>query len=214
MNEIINTDNQFSKIKNINIGSHNHLLNIIFGDCINEFYMEYANVNLNLVNEETDKMIKMLKNKELDLVFSKKVDDKEDSDIKFISLGVLHDVFIVGKDSDLSNNVLTKADLKNETIYVPRVYAQTVNRLKSLMENEELNLKNSSYNTILQLVSLGRGIGLITREYIKKEEFKKYNLKEVQSELNMQPVEFGMYVNNSSFRELNNLIKIIKDYFK
>lgn len=73
INEIMYVDNQFSSIKNINLGSHNHLLNKIFGKCINQFYLEYPKVNLNLRNLETDEMLKMLSNKELDIVFSKKV---------------------------------------------------------------------------------------------------------------------------------------------
>lgn len=72
INEIIKVDNNFGKDKTVNIGSHNHLLNIIFGECINKFYLEYPNINLNLKCLETNEMLELLENKELDIVFSKK----------------------------------------------------------------------------------------------------------------------------------------------
>ena len=58
-------------------------------------------------------------------------------------------------------------------------YAQTVTRLKELTKNKKLNLKNSSYNTILEITIKSDSIGLITKEYLEKEELKKYNLVEL-----------------------------------
>lgn len=213
MRMIINTDNKYSNMKNINIGSHNHLLNKIFGKCINEYYLNYQNVNLNLKNFDTDIMLNMLKNQELDIVFSKKV-DYIDNNLKYIKLGFLNDIFIVGKNSKFNEKILKKDDLRENIIYVPRTYAQTVERLNCLMDGEKLNLKNSSYSTILEIVSKTEAIGFITKEYVNQDKFEEYNLIEIKSELDLKPVEFGVYVNsNNSFRELNNLIRIIKTQF-
>lgn len=214
INEIIYIDNQYNSIRNINIGSHNHLLNKIFGKCISQFCLEYPEVTLNLKNFETDEMLKMLKNKELDIVFSKKVNKQEDKNMKYIKLGYLNDVFIVNKNSDLANKILRKDDLKNQIIYVPRTYAQTVNRLLNLMNHQMLNLKHSSYRTILELVNKSTAIGLITKEYLDEGDFENYNLSELKTELNLEPVEFGIYLNDSRFKELNNFIHIIKQNFK
>ncbi len=214
IHEIIYIDNQYNSIRNINIGSHNHLLNKIFGKCISQFYLEYPEVTLNLKNFETDEMLKMLKNKELDIVFSKKVDNQEGRNIKYMKLGYLNDIFIVNKNSELVNKIISKNDLKNQIIYVPRTYAQTVNRLLNLMNHQTLNLKHSSYRTILELVNASTTIGLITKEYLDEGDFEKYNLSELKTELNLEPVEFGIYLNDSRFKELNNLIQIIKQNFK
>lgn len=214
INEIMYIDNQFSSIKNINLGSHNHLLNKIFGKCLNQFYLEYPKVNLNLKNLETDEMLKMLSNKELDIVFSKKISNLDNPNINFIKLGYLNDIFIVNKDSDLANKILTKSDLKSEIIYVPRTYSQTVNRLLSFMDIQELNLKCTSYNTILDLVSSSSSIGLLTKEYLNKGDLKKYNLVPVDTELNWGPIEFGIYyLGSNRFKELNDFIQVIKTHF-
>ena len=213
IDEIMKIDNIFSKDKHINIGSHNHLLNVIFGECINEFYLEYPHINLNLKCLETNEMLEMLKNQELDIVFSKKVNDFKSKDIKYFPLGLLNDVFIANKNSNFANKIVSKKDLENTTIYVPRKYAQTVIRLINLLNNKNLNLRNSSYNTILELASKSDSIGLITKEYIDSDKLEKYNLVELKTEFNLDPVEFGIYFNAVKTKEVNYLIKIIKENF-
>lgn len=209
INDIIKIDSKISKNKNVNVGSHNHLLNIIFGECINKFYLEYPNINLNLKCLETDKMLEMLANKELDIVFSKKVENLKLKGIKYLHIGYLNDVFIANNNSSFASRIVSKKELENAIIYVPRTYAQTVIRLKELLNNG--HLKNSSYNTILELTSKSETIGLITREYIDDAEFERYNLTELDTELKLEPIEFGIYFTEDRKNEVNLLIKIIKE---
>lgn len=211
--EIIEIDKQYAKIKSIHVGSHNHLLNKIFGKCINRFYLEYGNVDLNIENYETDRMLKMLASYELDIVFSKKVEGMKYKNIQYRKLGYLHDIFIIHKNMVDVKEKLQKEMLKDKIIYVPRTYAQTVKRLYKLMQGESLNLRNSSYNTILELVSKTNAIGFITKEYIDKESLEKRNLKEIEFENGLEPVEFGIYLNDKHFKELNGLVKIIEEQF-
>lgn len=67
--------------------SHNHLLNVIFGKSINEFYLQYPNVDVDFMCLETKEMLEMLENKEIDIVFSKKVDNYKTKNIKYLHLG-------------------------------------------------------------------------------------------------------------------------------
>lgn len=211
--EILHIDNQFSSLKNINIGSHNNLKNKIFGKCINKFYLEHSNVNLNFINEETDEMLEMLSNNELDVIFSKKVDNLNYSNINFLKLGYLNDVFISNKKSNLSKKLLSIEDLKNQIIFVPSTSSQAFARFKNLMDIQELDLKSSNYDIILESVSSISSIGFITKEYIDEKAFKNYNLTELKTELNLPSIEFGLYLNNNKFKELNDLIRIIKTHF-
>lgn len=211
INTINKIDDKYSKVATINIGSHNHLLNKIFGNCINKYYLNYKDVNLNIKNFETDVMLDMLKKHELDIVFSKKVSDFKSNNIKYIKLGYLNDIFVASNNSKFKNKILRKDDLRKEIIYVPRTYAQTVARLKSLLEYEDLRLKNSSYNTILELVSKTDAIGFITKEYVDNEKINKYNLIEIETEIQLHPVEFGIYLNDNSFKELQEFIKMIEN---
>ena len=209
--ELNKVDGQVGKEKSINIGTHNHMGSCIFGDVINEYCLKYPNVNLNLICEETPEMMKKLKNKEIDIVFSKKDNEDIANKIEYIKLGYLHDVIIASKESAFAQKELT---LENQTIYTPRTYAQAVARIKELTLGKNLKLRNSSYKTILELASLGKALGLITREYIDKNDYKKFNLVEVKTTIELGVVEFGIYISSNTFKELNNLIKLKKEYFK
>lgn len=212
--ELNRIDSQISKEKFINIGTHNHMWSCIFGDIINEYYLKYPNVNLNLICEETEQMLNKLKNKELDIVLAKNYNCNIPYGIKYIKLGYLHDIFITNKESKFAIQKLTIENIENQTIYVPRTYAQSVARLKELTQGKKLNLKNSSYKTILNLSSSSNSLGLITREYIDKKDFEKLNLIEVKNSIGLGEVEFGIYINSVKFKELNDFIKLIKSYFK
>lgn len=212
--ELNRIDVQVGKERFINIGTHNHMGSHVFGNVINEYCLKYPDVNLNLVCEETREMMKKLKNKELDIVFSKKDNTEIQEGIQYIKLGYLHDVIIASKNSEFATQKLTLENIENQIIYVPRIYAQAVYRIKELTLGKSLKLKNSSYKTILKLASSGEALGLITREYVDKDEYKTFNLVEVETSINLGEVEFGIYINSTKFKELNNLIRLIKKYFK
>ena len=211
--ELNKIDREISKDRYINIGTHNHMGSCIFGDVIKEYCLKYSNVDLNLICEETPKMIKMLKNQELDIVFSKKDSNEVLNGIEYTKLGYLHDVIIASKNSNFANKELTLDDIESQIIYTPRTYSQALKRLEMLSFGKKLNLKNSSYNTILELTSSGKALGLITREYVDENDYKKFNLVEVKTTLELGEIEFGIYTNSNKSTELKDLIKMIKEYF-
>ena len=206
-------DGQIGKERCINIGTHNHMGSCIFGNVINDYCLRYPNVNVNLICEETTQMMRKLKNKELDIVFSKKDNTNICDDIQYIRLGYLHDVIIASNKSIFAVQKLTIENIEDQIIYVPRTYAQATYRIKEALKGKKVKLKSSSYKTILELASSGKALGLITREYIDKNDYKELNLVEVETTIGLGKVEFGIYTNSAKFKELNNLIKLIKDYF-
>ncbi len=213
INKVIEVDNQFNQNEKIVIGSHNHLLNIIFGESISEFCLNYPNVDLDLICLETKAMLEMLKNKEIDIVFSKEVKYFKSRNIKYLHLGFLNDIFIANKNSCFEHKIFDKTCLQNSTIYVPRKYAQTVMRLVKETNGIKLDLKNSSYNTILEVVSKSEAVGFVTKEYIDNKDLEKYNLIELKNNLNLEPVSFGIYYCMDKYNKVSNLIKIIKGQF-
>lgn len=206
-------DRQVCKDKVINIGTHNHIGSCIFGKALNKYYLKYPNVNLNLVCEETSEMMKKLQNEELNIVFSKKDNTEILNGIEYTKLGYLHDVIIASKNSDFANKEVTLDNIGTQIIYTPRKYSQAVKRLETLSLGKKLNLKNSSYNTILELTGSGNALGLITREYVDENDYKKFNLVEVKTTLELGEIEFGIYTNSNKSTELKDLIKMIKEYF-
>ena len=122
--------------------------------------------------------------------------------------------YFASKNSNFANKELTLDDIESQIIYTPRTYSQAVKRLKTLSLGRKLNLKNSSYNTILELTSSGKALGLITREYVDENDYKKFNLVEVKTTMELGEIEFGIYTNSNKSTELKDLIKMIKEYFK
>lgn len=211
--EIMLIDNEYSSMKSINIGSHTCIFHKIFDTCIHQFNLEFPKVNLITKSLDTNEMLQMLSNKELDIVFSKKVDSLNLPNLQFIKLGYLNDIFIAKKDSEFYTKLLTIDDLKNTLIYTPNSNSQTVIRLLNLLNIKDLNIKCSTYNNILGLVNSNPSVGIVTKEYLQEDFLKKHNLIEVDTALKLEPIEFGIYLNDNRFKELNNLVQIIKSHF-
>lgn len=212
--ELNKIDAQIGKEKIINIGTHNHMGGLIFGQAINQYTLKYPNVNLNLICEEIDELLKKLKSKEIDIVFAKKYDNEEvPKGLKFIKIGNMHETFIVNKQSEMAGQTLTFDNLKGKLIYIPREYEQTTKRIKELTQNSDIDLKLSNYRSIVRLVNEGMVIGVVTAEYLYDWEWKEFNLVEVKNDIGLGECEFGMYLNSNKFRELDLLIDIIKKNF-
>ena len=78
---------------------------------------------------------------------------------------------------------------------------------------DENKVKNITYSTMLQILKGENEIGLATKEYIENEiDLNKITV--LKTDFEIEPIEFGMYLNNNRFKELNTLIKIIKKDFK
>ncbi len=212
--ELNRIDSQVGKEKFINIGTHNHMGGLIFGQAINQYTLKYPDVNLNLVCEEIDELLKKLKNKKIDIVFAKKYNEEVPNGLSFVKLGYMHEVFIANKQSEIVNQTLTLDNLKGKQIYIPREYEQTTKRIKELTQNANINLKQSNYRSIVRLVNQGMVIGVVTSEYLYDWEWEQFNLMEVKNNIGLGEVEFGIYLNSSNFKELNRLVNIIKENFK
>ena len=141
-------------------------------------------------------------------MFSKKIDNLNYSNIKFLKLGYINDIFIANKKFNLYKKYLSIDDIKKQIIFIPKTSSQTFDRFTNLIDINELNLKSSSYDVILESVN-----SIFSIEYIDEKAFKNYNLVELKTELNLPPIEFGLYLNNNRFKELNDFIRIIKTHF-
>ncbi len=211
-----NIDKKINEVRNIKLGSHVTMLSRMFGKCIADYYKENSRSQIDVTNETFNDMLYMLENQKLDIVLSKKVDEKlyNNQKITFISLGYLHDIFVINTNSRFIGKTLSKEELKNEVIYTPKKTSITaINLMKALEIDEKENIKNVTYTTMLGILKNEDSIGIITKEYVQ-EELKDNKICELSTDLKLAPIEFGVYLNNDNrFRELNSLVKIIKKEF-
>lgn len=214
---IFNAERKFTSSRNINLGSHVTMLSRMFGKCIAEYYNINPNSQIEVTNETFNDMLNMLENQKLDIVLSKKVDESvyNTNKIEFIKLGLLHDIFVINTNSKYKDKIFTKEQLAKEKIYAPKKTSITsINLMKELNLTDEMdNIKNITYTTMLGILKNEDGIGVITKEYIK-EELKENKLAILKTDFEFKPMEFGIYINKENkFKELKDLIKIMKNEF-
>jgi len=213
-----NIDKKFKEVRNINLGSHVTMLSRMFGKCMTAYYKRNTKSQIDVINDTFNNMLSMLENQKLDIVLSKKVDEKlyNSQKISFISLGYLHDIFVINTNSRFIGKTLSKEELKEETIYTPKKTSLTTIRLMKelgLEGQEKENIKNVTYTTMLGMLKNEDSIGIITKEYIQ-DELKENKVYELNTNFKLEPLEFGIYLNkNNKFNELNSLVKIMKKEF-
>lgn len=200
--------------RSVNLGIHSTMLNNLFSKKISKFYQENESIKINTINNDIEEMIAKLENQELDLVISKKIENYLDKKIEYIKLGTLHDILITNNESKLANTKITIDVLKENVLYMPRKTSPTViNFLNSVNAKEEdfKSIKNISYNTMIEIIKNNGGVGLVTKEYVKKE-LEDHIVIELKTEFDISKIEYGIYINkNNRFSQLNKLINTIKN---
>jgi len=204
---------KYSNSREIYLGIHAAMLNKEFNEQLMA-YINNENQTINVMNYNTDEMLTKLETQKIDIAISKKYLYYNNPKIEFIKLGILHDILIIKPDTDLSNKILTLNELKEKNIYLPREHSvTTLNFFNSLKLNESnfKNIRNISYITMLNTIKNSTGIGLITKEYIKKELQNK-DVVEIKTEFDISPIEYGIYINKENmFKELKEFINLIKE---
>ena len=211
---LVEVQNKYIGYRNINLGVHATILNKIFSKSIAKYYQENESVKINIINKDIREMIYDLEKQELDIVLSKKINEKhyDKNKITYIPLGYLHDILIASNNTKYKNKIITIDELKEARIYTPRKTSSTTMAFMEKFEIDENKVKNITYSTMLQILKGENEIGLATKEYIE-DQIALNKITVLKTEFEIEPVEFGMYLNNNRFKELNTLIKIIKNDF-
>lgn len=209
-------DLMFNSHKDIKFGVHVNMPNRLYNNGISKFYKENNNNIINIHRLDAKNMFSALEKQEIDLAFSKKYSDElyDTNKIRFINIGELHDVFIVNKNSQYLNKKLSKRDLRNITIYTLKKFSSAYKNLVNALEykvDDKVNIANVDFPGIMELLKFRDVIAVVTKEYIEDRlENSELNILDVG--FSLAPAEYGIYYNvNNKFKELNNLIKILKE---
>ena len=216
---LLKSEDIFNTHRSINLGIHVNMPSKIYNNAILKFYESHQNNIINIHQLAVENMFSMLEKQKIDLAFSKKYSDEiyNTKEIKFIKIGELHDVFIVNANSQYLNKKLSKKDLKNTTIYTLKKFSSAYENLIKELEYSEIdtiNVDNVSYTAMLELLRVRDIITVITKEYVE-EKLADNELCILDVGFSLPNAEFGIYYNvNNKFKELNDLIKNLKDNCK
>ncbi len=209
----------FNIHKDIKLGVHVNMPSRIYNNGISKFYEKDNNIVINIYRLNAASIFSMLEKQEIDLAFSKKYSDElyDTNKIKFISIGELHDVFVVNTNSQYLNKKLSKEDLRNITIYTLKKFSSAYQNLVKTLgytSDEKININNIDYTGIIELLKFRDIIAVITKEYVE-EKLENNELHLLDVGFSLTPSEYGVYYNvNNKYKELNNLIEILKDNCK
>ena len=213
------TDSIFNTHKDIKLGVHVNMPDRIYNNGISNFYEKNNNNIINIHRLNAKNMFLALEKQEIDLAFSKKYSEElyDTNKIKFIRIGDLHDIFIVNNNSQYLNKKLTKSDLREITIYTLKKFSSAYRSLVKALEykeDDEINISNVDFPGIMELLKFRDIIAVVTKEYVE-DKLANNELKEPDVGFMLAPAEYGIYYNvNNKFKELNNLIEILKDNCK
>ncbi len=202
MRYFINGSNKFTSLKELNSGSINIGATTIISEeylmpSLKEFKDTYPKININIINDLTDNLIKKLRNGDIDILIMaiNKEDNTKDLDITPII--ELHDIFVGNKkyrDKQLSTDELLKQDL-----LLQKYPSVTRTNFNNYLKSKELTctpkMEVVSHSLLTSLVENGFGIGLLTKEYISNK--LNNSLFEIQTDIQI-PTRQLVYATKSN----------------
>lgn len=215
INILSNAEDILTHSAQINFGVHTNLTRGFYSTKISEFRKVNPDVTINILKTYTQNMFSLMEKQEVDVFLTKKFDESlyNSESIEFISLGYFHDQFIVNENSKYLNKEISASNFDIPVIYtLTNVSSTYTNLLRALNDNNisAPEIKNMTFNSIIELLKDEDIVAVITGEYIEEElKNKKYQI--LNTGINLEPIEYGIYYNKKN--KLRDIKKII-EYFK
>ena len=209
INTLMNVENNIKQNKILNLGIHTNMPKELYRNIISKIKQNNLNIEVNIEKAPTEDMFSMLEKQKIDAYLSKKQPENlHNESIKFIRFGSFHDNFFVKSNSKyLGKNILNYD--KKITIYTLRNISSTSRNLENILKEKNLKnveIKNATFNTIIEEIQDNDIIAYITDEYIK-EELESGKLRRLELGIESAVIEYGIYYNS------NNRLKNVKKIF-
>lgn len=217
MKYFINGTNKFMSMKkletgNINIGCTSTISEYFLMPYLKIFHEKYPNININITNDLTDNLLKLLRNGSLDIVIATN-NNYDIKDLEFKHIKDLQDIFVGNnKYKDLKLNNIN--DLFKENILLPKIPSVTRNNFDKYLEKNSLicnpSMEVVSQNLLISLVENGFGIGLLTKDFIQDK--LDNTLFEINLPLTIPKRKLGYIIKKNTIPSFttNKFIEILK----
>ena len=207
---LMNLENNIKQTQILNFGIHTNMPKELYRNVITQLKSNKPNIEVNIEKAPTEDMLSMLEKQKIDAYLSKRQPDNLHSEaIKFIRLGFFHDNFFVNSNSKYLNTDILKDDKEPITVYTLRNISSTSKNLENILKEKNIkniNIKNVTFNTIIEEMQNSDIIAYITEEYVQ-EELENGKLKKLDVDVQSPDIEYGIYYNS------NNKLKNIKKIF-
>jgi len=197
----------------INIGAGNTIMQRYLMPYIKEFHELYPNINVIVHTVVTPELIKRAQLGLVDIIFTHLPNSIPDN-YKIIKLKELHDIFVVNKDSEYKDKVITKKDLNTlPLVLLPFDASNRKNFNKFCINNNIVihPLMEIGNDLIIEDCALGGlGVGLVVREYVKSKLDNK-ELFELKTKFKFETKDLVCCVDsNQNNTIVNSFIQLLK----
>ena len=199
----------------INIGASKTIIHEYLMPYIKKFHKDYPNINIRIFTDKTSDLIKKAKMGLVDVIFTNMPYDFP-YEFECIKVMDLHDCLVANKDYDyLKGKKITKKELENLPLLVLTKGAITRMRLDDYCIENNITIhpemEFGSNSLIKEFTMAGFGIGMLTKEHVKKE-LESSELFELDIELPLKEKYLAMVLDSS--RENNIIIKTFTNFIK
>ena len=199
----------------INIGASKTIIHEYLMPYIKEFHKEYPNINIRIFTDKTSELIKKAKMGLVDVIFTN-MPYNFPNDFESIKIMDLHDCLVANENYNyLKGKKITKKDLEKLPLLVLTKGATTRIRLDDYCVENNITIhpemEFGSNTLIKEFTEAGFGIGMLTKEHVKKE-LESNELFELDIELPLKEKYLGLVVDSA--RKSNVIIKSFTNFIK
>lgn len=211
---------QFSNLKKletgiVRIGISTTLCRIFLLKYLEEFHKQYPNVAIQVFTDPSKTMRQMLKDGSIDILIAKEIEN-EDDDLDIIEIGKLHQCFISSSVhyEELKNKTIPLQELDNYPLLFPKSPSTTRKSLNDFCKKNNITLTSkievASANLLEDFVTIGLGIGLVTKEYSMKK-IKNEKVFVIKTDPELPSIPYSLMTLKNSYHSFgaNELIKMI-----
>ena len=199
----------------INIGASKTIIHEYLMPHIKKFHKDYPNINIRIFTDKTSELIKKAKMGLVDVIFTNMPYNFPDS-FESIKIMDLHDCLVANESFNyLKGKKIKKNDLEKLPLLVLTKGATTRIRLDDYCVENNINIhpemEFGSNTLIKEFTEAGFGIGMLTKEHVKKE-LESNELFELDIELPLKEKYLGLVVDSA--RKNNVIIKSFINFIK
>ncbi len=210
------TDNTKNLKTTIRIGISTTLTKTYLMKYIKAFHKKYNEVIFEISTDPTMMLKEELKKGKIDFIVAKfpfKINDE----FSYIKIGEMQDIFIINKDyKELINKSINIKELINYPILIQKKPSSSREYFETFCEKNKIKLHSvmeiSSSNLLIEFTKIGYGIGVVTKQYVKKE-LENHELFELITTPTFPKRDFGIialkndYLSKGSHLFIETLLK-------
>lgn len=215
------SEKEISEYKSINkgtikIGISTTLARKYLLKYIDKFHELYPNIIIEINTDTTKDLLVKLKNGVIDIIISK-FPKNIDLDLEYIKLGSTKYIFACNNDyKELIDREVSVKELINYPILLQKSPSNSRESVDRYSKENNINLEPkmniASSNLLIDFVSIGYGVGYVTKLYVD-EELKNKKLYEININPKTENIDYGIIVlkNNVLTSHCNKFIEYLRN---